>query len=89
MNGNIPNMNKYGFKTKVVWILTLPPTKSGSHLGLFSSTLVGKNNEIDNAYKMFGGGCLGGVVSWVSDSWFRLGLWSHGHGIKPQSGLHA
>lgn len=42
------------FKQK--WFEFLSPTKSGSPLGLFSSTLVGNNDETDNAYKMFGRG---------------------------------
>jgi len=33
--------------------------------------------------------CLGGAVGWVPNSWFQLQLWSWGHEIKPQLGLHA
>ena len=35
------------------------------------------------------GGHLGGTVSWASDSWFLLGSWFWGCGIKPCVGLHA
>ena len=31
-------------------------------------------------------GCLGGTVSWASDSWFWLRSWSSDHGIQPLVG---
>ena len=34
-------------------------------------------------------GCLGGLVSWASDSWFWLRLWSQGYGIEPHIPLCA